>query len=76
MERVVPHVHADEPGGTTGEQDRPRNPGFQIKPQNLQLKKPVGIEAARETPSITGEFVRETHRVLECTHTRTPRNQH
>ena len=35
---AVPHLHADKLGGTTGEQDRPRNPGIQcreIKPQNL-----------------------------------------
>ena len=35
---VVPHSHADKLGGTTGEQDRLSNPGFQrreIKPQNL-----------------------------------------
>ena len=35
---VVPYLCADKPGGTTGEQDRPYNPGFQcgeIKPQNL-----------------------------------------
>ena len=25
----VPHLHADKPGGTTGEPDRPHNPGFQ-----------------------------------------------
>ena len=24
----VPHLQADKPGGMTGEQDRPRNPGF------------------------------------------------
>ena len=38
VERVVPHFHADKPGGTTGERDRPRNPGFQcrdINPPNL-----------------------------------------
>ena len=37
-ERVVLHLCADKPGGTTGERDRLRNPGFQyeeIKPQNL-----------------------------------------
>ena len=37
-EQVVPHLCADKPKGTTGEQDRPSNPGFQcgeIKPQNL-----------------------------------------
>ena len=37
---AVTHSHADKLGGTTGEQDRPLNPGFQhgeIKPQNLCL---------------------------------------
>ena len=32
----VPHSWAEKPGGTTGEQDRPRRPGFyrqEIKPQ-------------------------------------------
>ena len=51
--------------GTTGEWDSPRNPGFQyeeIKPQNLWLKKPVGVEMVGETPSLTGEFVGETRR--------------
>ena len=32
--------------------------------------------AAAETPSLTGEFVGETHRVLECTQAHTPGNQH
>ena len=35
---VVPHLHVDKLGGTTGEPDRPHNLGFQlreIKPQNL-----------------------------------------
>ena len=27
--QVVPHLHADKPGGTNGERDRPHNPGFQ-----------------------------------------------
>ena len=36
----------------------------------------MGVAAAGETPSLTGEFVRETHRVLECTQTHPPRNQH
>ena len=42
---------------------RLHNPGFQlreIKLQNLLLKKPVGVEAAGETPSLTGEVVGET----------------
>ena len=37
-DQAVPHLRADKPGGTTGEQDRPHNPGFQrgeIKPQSL-----------------------------------------
>ena len=29
-ERVVPHLRADKLGGTTGEQDRLHNPGFQV----------------------------------------------
>ena len=58
-EQVVPHLCVDKPTGTTGERDRPLNPGFQcreIKPQNLWLKKSVRVEAAGETPSLTGEF--------------------
>ena len=76
---AVPHLHVDKVGGTTGERDRPCNPEFQpreIKPQNLWLKKPVGVAAVGETPSLTGEFVGETHRVLECTQTHPPGNQH
>ena len=37
-DQEVPHLHADKPGGTTGERDRLNNPGIQpreIKPQNL-----------------------------------------
>ena len=36
---AVPHSCADKPGGTTGEQDRPSNPGFllrEIKPQTSE----------------------------------------
>ena len=40
------------------------------------MKKPVGGVAVGETPSLTGEFVGETHRVLECTQTHPPSNQH
>ena len=38
VNQAVPHLHVDKLGGTTGEYDRPLNPGFQhreIKPQNL-----------------------------------------
>ena len=76
----VPHSCADKPGGTTGERDRLHNTRFQcgeIKPQSLCLKIAVGVEAAvGETPSFRGEFLGETHRVLECTQTHPPRNQH
>ena len=34
------------------------------RPQNLRLKTAVGFAAAGETPSLTGEFTGETHRVL------------
>ena len=37
----------------------------------------MGVEvAAGETPSLTGEFIGETHRVLERTQTHPPGNQH
>ena len=38
VEQLVPLLCEDILGGTTGEQDRPHNPGFwyrEIKPQNL-----------------------------------------
>ena len=37
----------------------------------------MGVEAAvGETPSLTGKFIGETHRILECTQTYPLRNQH
>ena len=36
----------------------------------------MGVEAEGETASLTEQFVGETHRVLECTQTHPPRNQH
>ena len=69
----------DKPGGTTGEQDRLSNSGFQhgeIKLQNLLLKKLVGVAAAGETPILTGEFIGDSHRVLVCTQNHAPGNQH
>ena len=44
---AVPHLCADKLGLTTGERNRPNNPGFQCgekKPQSLRLKTPVGEE--------------------------------
>ena len=64
---MVPHSRADKLGGTKRERNRLHNPGLQhgeIKPHILLLKTPVGVEAAvGETPSLTVEFVGETHRV-------------
>ena len=41
------------------------------------MKTLVGVEAlAGDTPRLTGEFVGETHRVLECTQYHPPRKQH
>ena len=51
-------------------------PHREIKPQNLQLKTPVGLAAAGETTSLTEEFIGETHGVLEHTQTHPPWNQH
>ena len=39
-------------------------------------KQPVGVAVVGETPSLTGESVGETHRVLEHTQTHPPGNQH
>ena len=36
----------------------------------------MGVEAVGETPSLIGDCISETHRVLECTQTHPPRNQH
>ena len=46
------------------------------KPHNLWLQKPVGVAAAGETASLTGESVGEARRVLECTQAHLPRSQH
>ena len=48
---------------------------WEIKPQNL-CKNLWGAAAAGETPSLTGEFVGETYRVLEGTQNHPLRNQH
>ena len=79
VDQAVPHLHADKPGGTTGEPDRLNNPGLQrgeIKPQNLWLQKLVSVAVVGGTPSFTGEFVGEAHRVLGHTQTHPARSQH
>ena len=79
VEQVVPNSCADEQGGTSGDQERVCNPGFQcrkIKPQNLSLKKPVRVVVVEYTPSLTGEFIGEIHRVLKCKQNHPLWNQH
>ena len=75
VEWEVPHLCADKSGGTAGERDRLCNTGFQcgeIKPQNLWPYSSVGVVVEGETPSLTGDFVGETHRTLEYTQTYPP----
>ena len=69
VERAIPYLHANKLGRTIGKRDRLCNQEFQcreIKSQNLGLYEPVEIAVAGETPSLTGEFFGDTHRVLEC----------
>ena len=55
---------------------QPRVPLWGNKASKPLTKKPVGVEVAGETPSLTREFVGETDRVLEHTQNHPPRNQH
>ena len=74
----VPHPHADKTGGTIGDRDIPRNPGFQrreIKPHNLTEKNLWGLRHPEKLPA-SQEFVGETHRDLESRQTHLPGNQH
>ena len=76
-EQAVPRSQADKPGGITGARQT-GNPGLQQgnEASNLSLKTPVGVAGSGEIPSLTGESVGETCRVLERTHTQPPGNQH
>ena len=77
-DQVVLHLHVDKPGGTTGEQDRPCNPGIQHKTKASKhlVVKTCEVVAVGETPSLTRESVGEAHGILECTQAHPPRNQH
>ena len=56
---------------------QPRAPARGNKASNHRLKTPVRVEAAAgETPSLTGEFVGETQRGLECAQAHPLGNQH
>ena len=74
-----PTFGVDKPGGTTGEQDKSCNPGFQHrgKKASKQLAiKPVGVAAVGETSNLTEESFGSTHRVLKHTQTCPLGNQH
>ena len=65
---TVPHSRADKPGGTTGVQDRQCKPGLQGR-QN-KASEPLAVKICGgcrvgETASLIGEFVGETHSILE-----------
>ena len=73
-----PNLHVDKPVGTTGEREslHPRVPVRGNKASKPRAIKTCGVEAVGEIPSLTAEFVAETHRVLERTQTHPPGNQH
>ena len=53
---------------------QPRVPAWGNKASKPLTETPVGVEAAGETLSLIGEFVGETHKVLEHTQTHPPGN--
>ena len=56
---------------------QPRAPARGNKASSLRFKTHLGVEeAAGETPSLTGEFVGETHRGLERVQAHPLGNQH
>ena len=56
---------------------QPRVPVWGNKASKPMTEKTCrGCRGGRNTPSITGECVGETNRVLECTQTHPPRNHH
>ena len=71
--RVIPHLHADKPGGKHGSETDHKMlettfsfSAGKLKTQNQRLwKRSVGIMAVGETPSLTGEYIGETYRVLK-----------
>ena len=71
-------VHLDKLGGTTGEKDRPSNPGLQcwkITPQTSVCKNLWGPRWWEKLPT-SQEFIGETHRVPESTQNHLPWNQY
>ena len=79
VEQAVPHSCADKPGGTTGERDRPLNPGLQrreIKPQTSDLKHLWRLRWQWKKLPASQETVGETHGVLERTQADPLGNRH
>ena len=63
---ICAQINREERRGAQQTAAQPRAPAWGNKASNLSLKTPVGVgAAARETPSLTGEVVGETHRGLE-----------
>ena len=79
VDQVVPYLCADKLGETTWgarQTTQPRFPGQGNKASKPLIEKTCGGLWWGEAPSLTGEFVGDTHRVLEHTQTHSPRNQH
>ena len=74
---MTPHSCIDKQAGKVKETAQCRAPAQGNKASNPRLKTPVGVEEpAEKTPSLTGEFVEETHRGLECPQAHPHKNQH
>ena len=55
---------------------QPKFPRWEKEASKPLAINPLGVVVAGETLSLTGEFIGETHSVLECTQNHPPRNQH
>ena len=59
VDQAVPHSPTDKAGGTTGERDRPRDPGLQCK--KIKASKPWGL-GQWEKLSVSQESLEDSHR--------------
>ena len=74
---AVPHSRADKPEQMGSETDC-TTPGSSAGKESFKAsysKKPVGIVAVGETPSLIGEFIGEAHKILELRQNHPPGNQ-
>ena len=79
VDRAIPHSLADKPGGTNGERGRPQNPGFQHG--EIKDSKPLAVKTCegcggRRNSQFHSRVLWRNPRVLECTQTHPPGNQH